>query len=109
MDKWEELRRIAQVRPRTAIRMAFRMVEDSIVETARVRHVDIADGAMGMPMIIGAILLNNGVISGDEYELLSRLRALLNEAEHAPPDTITSEAATYFINLAVRLSGAVAA
>jgi len=107
-DKWEELRRIAQTRPRTAIRMAFRMVENSIVETARARHIDIADGAMGMPMIIGAILLNNGVISGDEYELLSRLRALLKEAEHAPPDTITSEAATYFINLAMRLAGEVA-
>ena len=105
--KWEELLRMAQVRPRTAIRMAFRRVEDSISEAARARNIEIADGALGMPMVIGAILLNNGVISGDEYELLSRLRTLLNEAEQAPPVAITSEAAAYFINLAMRLASAV--
>jgi hypothetical protein len=108
-NKWDELRRMAQVLPRPAIRMAFRVVEDSLLETARARHVDIADGAMGMPMAIGGILLNSGVISNDEWELLTRLRALLNEAEQAPPDSITSESAGYFINLAIRLAKGVAA
>lgn len=108
-DQWEDLIKMADVRPRTAIRMAFRRVEEAITEAARARNIEIADGAQGMPMVIGAILLNGGVISSGEYELLSRLRALLNEAEHAPPDAITAESAGYFITLAMRLAAAVPA
>lgn len=107
-DKWGELMRLAGVRPRTAIRTAFRRVEDAITEAARGRKIEIADGAQGMPMVVGAILLNNGVISTAQYDLLSRLRQLMNEAELAPPDSITAESARDFVSLAMRLAGAVA-
>ena len=62
-DQWEDLIKLAGVRPRRAIRMAFRRVEETITEAARARNIEIADGALGMPMVIGAILLNNGAIS----------------------------------------------
>ncbi len=107
-DKWEELMRMAEVRPRTAIRMAFRRVEEAITEAARARNVEIADGAQGMPMVIGAILLNNGVISTAQYDLLSRLRRLVMDAELAPSDGITAESASDFVSLAMRLAGSVA-
>lgn len=107
-DKWEELMRMAEVRPRTAIRMAFRRVEEAIMEAARARNIEIADGALGMPMVIGALLLNKGAISTAQYDLLSRLRQLVNEAEHAPPDGITAESASDFVSLAMRLAGSVA-
>jgi hypothetical protein len=106
-DKWEELMRMAEVRPRTAIRMAFRRVEDAIIDAARGRKIEIADGAQGMPMVIGAILLNNGAIATAQYDLLSRLRRLANHAELAPPDGITVESASEFVGLAMRLAGSV--
>jgi hypothetical protein len=106
-DKWEELMRMAEVRPRTAIRMAFRRVEDAIMDAAQARKIEIADGAQGMPMVIGAILLNNGAITTAQYDLLSRLRKLMNEAELAPPDSITVESASDFVSLAMRLAGSV--
>jgi hypothetical protein len=55
-------------------------------------------------MVVGAILLNHGVISTSQYDLLSKLRILRNESEHAPPDSITSESAIDFIGLALRLA-----
>ncbi len=106
-DRWEDLMKMAQVRPRTAIRMAFRRVEEAITDAARARNVEIADGALGMPMVIGALLLNKGVISTAQYDLLSRLRLLVNEAELAPPDGITAESASDFVSLAMRLAGSV--
>ena len=108
-DKWEELMRMAEVRPRTAIRMAFRRVEDAITDAARARNIEIADGALGMPMVIGALLLNKGAISTAQYDLLSRLRRLVMDAELAPPDGITAESASDFVSLAMRLAGSVAA
>jgi hypothetical protein len=107
-ERWEDLITLAQVRPRTAIRMAFRRVEETITEAARTRNIEIADGALGMPMVIGAILLNNGAISTGQYDLLSRLRLLVNEAELAPPDGITADSASDFVGLAMRLAGSVA-
>ena len=106
-DKWEALMRLAQIRPRTAIRMAFRKVEEAITDAARARKIEIADGAQAMPMVIGAILLNNGAITTVQYDLLSRLRQLENEAELAPPDGITAESASDFVSLAMRLAGSV--
>jgi hypothetical protein len=108
-DRWEDLMKMAQVRPRTAIRMAFRRVEEAITDAARTHNVEIADGALGMPMVIGALLLNKGVISTAQYDLLSRLRLLVNEAELAPPDGITAESASDFVSLAMRLAGSVGA
>ena len=46
---------------------------------------------MGMPMVIG--LFNKGVVSTGQYDLPSRLRQLVNEAELAPPDGITAGSA----------------
>jgi hypothetical protein len=45
-DQWEDLIKLAGVRPRTAIRMAFRRVEETITEAARARNIEIADGAL---------------------------------------------------------------
>jgi hypothetical protein len=95
-------------RPRTAIRLAFRRVEESITQIARKKNIDIADGAQGMPMVIGAILLNQGAICAAQYDLLSKLRILANEAEYAEPDSITRESAAEFIGLAVRVAASVA-
>jgi hypothetical protein len=106
-DQWEDLIKVAGVRPRTAIRQAFMRVVDSITDCARKKKVEIADGAYGMPMVIGAVLLGSGAISTAQYDLLSKLRELLEEAENAPPDSISTESAAEFINLAWGLASSV--
>jgi len=68
-NQWESLIRLADVRPRTAIRVAWGQIESSIRELAKKRKTEITDAADGMPMVIGAILLNQGAISGDQYVL----------------------------------------
>jgi hypothetical protein len=106
-NRWEDLIVMADVRPRTAIRLAFERVADAIIEVAQNNNIPIAQGAMGMPMVIGAILLNQGAISSAQYDLLSRLRILCDQAERAAPETITSESAVEYINLALRLAASV--
>ena len=103
-EQWEHLVKMAGIRPRTAIRMAFRRVEETLADAAHTVNLEIADGAAGMPMVIGALLLNQGTISGDQFELLSKLRVLLNDAELASPDGIKPESAAEFVDLALRLA-----
>jgi hypothetical protein len=57
-----------------------------------------------MPMVLGALLLNAGVLSEAHYDLLSRLRRLAAEAERAPVDSISSESAADFVTLALRFA-----
>jgi hypothetical protein len=106
-DHWDDIEKLIDVRPRTAIRMAFRRLEESILLAAQTHQIEIADGAMGMPMVVSAILLNRGVLLSEQYDLLTRLRNLLNEAETAPPDTIKPESAAEFVTLAWRLANSV--
>jgi hypothetical protein len=58
-------------------------------------------------MVLGAHLLREGVIDTEQYDLLSRLRLLLNEAEQAPPDAISTASSRTFINLSQRLATAI--
>jgi hypothetical protein len=74
--KWEDELKLAAVRARTAIRSAFRKLEDLLTDTARAKSIEISDGALGIPMVTGALLLKDGIIDRDQYDLLSRLRAL---------------------------------
>jgi hypothetical protein len=106
-NPWEDLIRMANVRPRSAIRMAWRRVEESTIEAAHRKNIKITDAAQAMPMVIGAILLNQHAIENAQYELLYRLRILVNEAEQAPPDRLTTESAVEFIGLALRLAASI--
>lgn len=104
---WEDLILLAQVKPRSAIRAAWRRVEESAFQAAKREHIEIADAAQSMPMVVGSILLNQGLISVSQYDLMSRLRRLVNEAEQAPPDAVDAESAVEFIGLALRLAASI--
>jgi hypothetical protein len=106
-NPWEDLIILADVRPRSAIRSAWRRVEDAALEAAKNKNIEIADAAQNMPMVVGSILLNQGAISTSQFDLLSKLRGLVNDAELAPPDAINSEAAVEFIGLALRLAASI--
>jgi hypothetical protein len=103
-DRWQELTRLAGARPRSAIRNAWQEVESALQRVAKARHLQAAPGAWSMPMVLGALLLNTGAISERQYDLLSRLRRLTNEAERAPVDSISTDAAAEYVGLALRFA-----
>lgn len=85
---WEDLARLASIRPRTAILRAWQQVEATLIRMAKNQHVEAAATVWQMPMVLGALMLNTGKISVHQYDLLSRLRQLVNEATHAAVDTV---------------------
>jgi|SRR5215471_3304247 len=101
---WEDLTRLASVRPRTAILQAWQQVEATLTRVARNRHVEAAPAVWQMSMVLGAVMLNQEKISAPQYELLSKLRQLVNEATHAPVDTINPDDAVQFVGLALRMA-----
>jgi hypothetical protein len=106
-SQWETLSRLADIRPRTAIRGAWSQVETSIRQLAKEKGTEIADAAEGMPMVIGAILLNQSAISSAQYELMQKLRVLYHEVERADPDSIGADAAAEYVGLALRLAASI--
>jgi hypothetical protein len=105
--QWEDLAAIAKIRPRTAIRQAFLRLSEAMIEYARKKQIEIAPEALTMPMVVGAYLLGSGSISSEQYDLLSRLRGLLDESERAQPDSILPESAAEFVGLAFGLAASV--
>lgn len=104
-DTWQDLVRLAAARPRSAIRGAWQEVEAALKRTAKGHGLQAAPGAWSMPMVLGALLLNAGILSEAQYDLLSRLRRLAAEAERAPVDSISPESAADFVALALRFAG----
>lgn len=105
--QWKTLIRMAELRPRTAIRGAWNEVDSSMRRLAKAKQVQIADAAESMPMVIGAILLNQGFISNTQYELMQKLRLLGHEAERAEPEGITADSAAEYVGLALRLAASI--
>ena len=101
---WEDLTRLASVRPRSAIRAAWDQVESTLMRVAKDRNLQAAPAVWSMPMVVGALLLNAGVMSDAQYNLLYRLRHLTSEAERAPVDSLAPDDATEFVSLALRLA-----
>lgn len=65
---------------------------------------EVADAAWHMPMVLSALLLRDGKISTEQYELIVRLRELVNGATYAPINSLRSTDAVDFIGLALRAS-----
>jgi len=101
---WEDLLRLAAVRPRTAILQAWQQVEAALIGMAKNRHLEVATAVWQMPMVLGALMLNAGMISVQQYDFLSRLRQLVNEATHAPVNSVNPDTAVEFVGLALRLA-----
>ena len=104
----EMLIRLATLRPRTAIREAWRNVETNLVELAKKRNLQPESIVWTMPMVLGALMLNAGIISEAQYTLLSRLRQLTSEAERAPIDSLTTDDAIGVVELALGLAASLA-
>ena len=100
----ETLIRLAALRPRTAFREAWRKVESDLVELAKKRNLQVEPMVWTMPMVLGALMFNAGIISDAQYTLLTRLRQLTSEAERAPVDSLTSEDAISIVELALGLA-----
>jgi hypothetical protein len=106
-NSWEDLIVLADLRPRSAIRSAWSRVTEAYLQAAKDRKIEITDLAQTMPMVVGSLLLNEGVISPPQYDLLTKLRILVDDAERASPGSISSESAIEFIGIALRLAASV--
>ena len=104
---WEDLIRLASVRPRSAIRQAWQQVESALTRAAKARNVQVAPAVWSMPMVLGSLMLNAGIVSHAQYDLLNHLRRLVSEAERAPVDTLKPEDAIEYVGLALRLASSV--
>jgi hypothetical protein len=102
---WEGLMHLAGVRPRSAIREAWHHVESALARAAKARNLQVAEGVWSMPMVLGSLMLNAGLMSDAQYSLLNRLRRLTSEAERAPVDSLSADDAAEFVGLALRLAG----
>jgi hypothetical protein len=96
--------RLASVRPRSAIRGGWQQVESTLVRVVQARNLQAAPAVWTMPMVLGALLLNAGVISDAQYSLLYRLRELTSDAERASVDSLAPADAAEFVSLALRLA-----
>ena len=94
--------RLAEARPRTAIREAWRRVETELGTLAKARRLEAAPSAWSMPMVLGALMFNAGMISDAQYTLLGRLRKLVSDAERAPIDRISADSAESFVRMSLR-------
>lgn len=101
---WEDLIRLSSVRPRSAIRDAWRQVESALASVAKSRNLQVAPAVWSMPMVLGSLILNAGFMSDAQYSLLSRLRLLTSEAERAATDSLNSDDAAEFVGLALRMT-----
>jgi hypothetical protein len=101
---WEDLIRLAAVRPRSAISRAWQQVEGALITRAKDWSLDVAPAVWQMPMVLGATMLNKGEISPEQYDLLGRLRQLVEESRHAPVDTLRPDDAAEFVGLALRFA-----
>ena len=99
----ESLVQLAAVRPRTAIRETWRAVENAVLEAAKREHLELAPSARSMPMVVGSLMFNKGIISETQYQVLSQLRQITDEAERAPVDSLTVDEATRVIDLSLKL------
>ena len=106
-NEWESLIRLAEIRPVNAIKRAWSQIDTSIRELAKEKNTEMTETAGAMPMVVGALLLNQGAISSDQYELMQKLRRLLHEAERAEPGTIGPENAAEYVTLALRLAASI--
>jgi len=105
---WEDLIRLASARPRSAIRQAWKEVERALERFAKQANVDVAPAVWQMPMVLAALLLNMDSLSQHQYEMLSKLRQLANEAERAPVDSLNPEDAVEFVGLALPFAASLA-
>jgi len=99
-----QLLSLAMAQPEASIIEAWSLLESRLVSLADRAHLDAAPAVRVMPMVLGALLHGEGVLTDAQYSLLRRMRALRNRATHAPQGSIDIEEASSFVKLAVRLS-----
>jgi hypothetical protein len=84
-------------------------VESTLVRVAQARNLQAAPAVWSMPMVLGALLINAGVISDAQYRLLYRLRELTSDAERASVDSLATIDAQEFVSLALQLAASLSA
>ena len=103
-DIREGLLRQSMVSPQAAVIQAWRYLEEQLVAAAKRHNLDVADTAWAMPMLLGGIMLNAGIISDSQYTILHRVKQLRNEAAHPTGMEVGIDDAGRYVELAIRLA-----
>jgi len=89
--------------PRAAILEAWRLVEEVGGRKVAVAYGENLPPYLKSPLSIGEALRSREIITIDQYKMLSELRKIRNQANHAPEFTLSEDAGKDYIELAISL------
>jgi hypothetical protein len=99
----QRLLQLAEVSPRAAVIEAWQLVEFASQELLEKRNVRLSKSDAISPLRLGRALAEVGGLSPADLTLFNELRSLRNSAVHAKGFDPSPDAATNYIELAVRL------
>ncbi len=102
----QTLLQLAQINPRSAVLEAWRGVETAASGAVSSKALHVRERDAHSPLAVIRALTKENVLLGEQVSLFYELRALRNQAAHAPDFAPTTDAAVSYIELAERLRSA---
>lgn len=104
LSQKEQLFRIAEVSPRSAVVEAW-----TLIETAAIKNGLTSGSAIQRtnPKMIVEYLTNSGKFSPESISLIEKLRRIRNQASHMPDFAISQNEAERYLELAVQSAGVI--
>jgi hypothetical protein len=99
----KQIETLALSHPNQAVVDAWREVESSLVEFARSRTLTAAPAAWVMPLVLAALLFNEGQLTDSQNEVIRRLKALRDRITHTPGFVISADEALKYVDVASRV------
>ncbi len=103
----EEVERLAQINPRSAIMEAWRQTEVALIRALQARDSSLTDRDVRSTREVLRLLGERGAANPEEVAMLNQLRFLRNQAGHVESFQPTYDAAMNFVRLAGEMIGRV--
>jgi hypothetical protein len=103
----EELERLAQVNPRSAIMEAWRQTESALIRTLQAKDPSLRDRDVSSTREVLRFLGERGAATPEDVAMLNQMRFLRNQAVHVESFQPTYDAAMNFVRLAGEIIGRV--
>jgi len=97
----EKLMKLLSISPESTILESWRLLENKMIEFARLNKFDFPPAVWTMPLVLGGMLLNNKMLSNAQYNTLRSLKYLRDQVTHSKNETVTVSNALEYINLTV--------
>jgi hypothetical protein len=96
--------KLAEMSPRAAIIEAWREVEDSLLDAAKRKGLDLPPRQVTLPVYVIRLMHAKGLVDSDKLTIVNDLRMLRNSAAHAPDFALSKDSALEYAELATRLT-----